>query len=176
MPAPRKALRRYEVPGTARFLTFSCYHRLPLFGNDRIKDRFVEHLLRVTRKPGIDVFAWVVMPEHIHLVLMLERMTVETVLRSLKGPFASEVLAVWRQLRAPILTKIDGFWQRGGGYDRNVFGTELLEKIDYCHNNPVKRGLCETCTDWKWSSARTYESRANAIGPKITNKLDRPPT
>jgi putative transposase len=28
--------------------------------------------------------------------------------------------------------------------------------IDYIHLNPVRRGLCERCTDWKWSSARYH--------------------
>ena len=154
MPVERKKLRRLEVPGTARLLTFSCYRRLPLFGNDRIKDRFVEHLCRATHSADANVFAWVVMPEHVHLVLLLEGRTVESFLRSLKSPFASEVLARWRQLRAPILDAVGNtFWQRGGGYDRNVFGDELLEKIRYCHANPVDRRLCGTSIDWRWSSA-----------------------
>jgi putative transposase len=49
------------------------------------------------------------------------------------------------------------FWQRGGGYDRNV--TEpatLMQMIEYIHNNPVRRGLVSKVTDWIWSSARFY--------------------
>ncbi len=48
-------------------------------------------------------------------------------------------------------------WQEGAGYDRNLFTPEALEaSIEYIHNNPVKRGLCEKATDWIWSSARFY--------------------
>ena len=49
------------------------------------------------------------------------------------------------------------FWQEGPGFDRNLFGPEAITaSMDYIHLNPVKRGLCEKATDWKWSSARFY--------------------
>jgi putative transposase len=49
------------------------------------------------------------------------------------------------------------FWQRGGGYDRNVIDARtLFSMIEYIHNNPVRRGLVEDATDWIWSSARFY--------------------
>ena len=48
------------------------------------------------------------------------------------------------------------FWQRGGGYDRNVFEpATVLQMIEYVHNNPVRRGLVEKATDWIWSCARS---------------------
>jgi putative transposase len=49
------------------------------------------------------------------------------------------------------------FWQRGGGYDRNIVTpkTAYLE-IDYIHHNPVRRGLCVHPADWIWSSAADY--------------------
>ncbi|MFL5241495.1 MAG: hypothetical protein ACJ8FY_05250 [Gemmataceae bacterium] len=50
------------------------------------------------------------------------------------------------------------FWQRGGGYDRNVTEpSTLLPMIKYIHDNPVRRGLVARATDWIWSSARFYE-------------------
>ena len=49
------------------------------------------------------------------------------------------------------------FWQRGGGNDRNIFDpVTVCEQIEYIHNNPVRRGLCEKAEDWLWSSAADY--------------------
>jgi putative transposase len=49
------------------------------------------------------------------------------------------------------------FWQAGGGYDRNYWSTEeIIQRVDYIHNNPVKRGLVEDPCDWPWSSAREW--------------------
>jgi hypothetical protein len=44
------------------------------------------------------------------------------------------------------------------GYDRNIFTEhDLREKLDYCHKNPITRGLVPNAVEWKWSSFRFYE-------------------
>jgi putative transposase len=176
MPYRRK-LERHSVSGTARFLTFSCFGRMPLFGNDRIKDRFVDHLCRATEAWSVSVLSWVIMPEHVHLVVLPEGVPMDRFLRSLKTPFAREVIQRWRDLNAPVLSRTQAsegshrFWQVGGGYDRTVMGDELLEKIRYCHANPVTRGLCSRSIDWSWSSARSYERLSTMTGPTIAFDL-----
>jgi putative transposase len=171
----RKLLRRREVPGQARYLTFSTFQRLPLFQNDAIKDAFVEQLATIQRQLEFPLFAWVVMPEHVHLLLLPRppRVTVTAILLPLKRGLAARVLARWRQLHAPILRAVadrageQHFWQAGGGYDRNVFADgELEEKVRYVHNNPVRRGLVATAVDWPWSSARWYAGLPY-VGPTI---------
>ncbi|MGB2780863.1 MAG: hypothetical protein WBD63_05235 [Phycisphaerae bacterium] len=50
------------------------------------------------------------------------------------------------------------FWQEGGGYDRNLTGEKtILAAIQYAHANPVRRGLCSSPAEWKWSSWHHYE-------------------
>jgi putative transposase len=46
------------------------------------------------------------------------------------------------------------FWQRGGGFDRNLWSDKaIFAEIDFVHANPIRRGLCATPEDWRWSSA-----------------------
>lgn len=168
----RKRLRRYEIEGHARFLTFSTYNRLPLFGNDAIKDAFAEHLARARGRDGFRLLAWVLMPEHVHLVVWPREVLVSRTLSGLKRGFAREVLGRWRELEAEILARVTDaqgrqrFWQRGGGYDRNIRDEdELREKIWYIHNNPVTRGLVDRPTDWAWSSARWYDGGREGLVP-----------
>jgi putative transposase len=157
-------LRRFDQPNHCRFLTFSCYHRLPLFNNDRIKHAFIEHLAAVRDACEFQLYGYVVMPEHVHLMIRpkLPQSPVSLVLRRLKGAFSHRVLERWKALRAPVLTRLrdaDGlhFWQQGGGYDRNIYSAEEFhEKIGYMHENPVKRGLVGRAIDWPWSSAPWY--------------------
>ena len=60
------------------------------------------------------------------------------------------------------------FWQTGGGYDRNVFTEQqLLQKIAYIHQNPVRRRLVERPGDWQWSSVGHYEQEGSYEGPTI---------
>ena len=169
----RRTLHRHEVTGTARFLTFCCHRRLRLFDNPRVRDRFVEHLAATAASRAANVMAWVVMPEHVHLVIFSDEpaLTMTRFTHALKRQFAVEVLYRWKSLNAPILpslTKGDGyrFWQTGGGYDRNVIGRELLEKIRYIHANPVRRGLVASPVDYRWSSAPAYTGHPHA-GPPI---------
>jgi len=112
------------------------------------------------------------MPEHVHLMLVpnLPRCPVPAILKELKEPFARAVISRWKSLGAPILTRLvdsrqqTRFWQRGGGYDRNIVSEkELFEKLSYIHTNPVTRGLVERPTDWKWSSARAYAGEADVL-------------
>jgi putative transposase len=164
---PRKTRRRFEIAGQPRFLTFSCYHRLPLFKNDTIKTAFVDHLRNTRTRLGFRLLAWVIMPEHVHLVLIPGvGSTMPLVLSAIKRPFAARVFDRWRDLHAPVLARlcdakgVAHFWQAGGGYDRNlVTSAELLENINYCHTNPQARELVSSATDWVWSSALWYSGR-----------------
>jgi putative transposase len=146
----RKKLRRYEHPHHLRFLTFSTYQRLPLLGTGAVRSKFCECLAKGKAQFGFHLYAWVVMPEHVHLLLWPRTGThpVDVVLREIKRSAARAILGRWRELRAPVLPRItlaDGstrLWQRGGGYDRNIFSDgEVAEKIAYIHNNPVEREL-----------------------------------
>jgi putative transposase len=61
--------------------------------------------------------------------------------------------------RQPNGTMAYRFWQRGGGYDRNLRTlADIYEKIHYVHNNPVRRGLVAVAEDWPWSSCRTWQT------------------
>ncbi|MHC4975389.1 MAG: REP-associated tyrosine transposase [Planctomycetota bacterium] len=165
MPEQRKKLKRYEEPNHARFLTFSCYRRVRLFDDDAAKDTFAEQLDLTRARTHFRLIAWVVMPEHVHLLIVpdLPESPASKVLWHLKRGVAQSAIQHWNNRSDLVLkriTPLDGkprFWQRGGGYDRNIYSNdELIEKIGYIHNNPVRRGLVEMPTEWKWSSARWY--------------------
>lgn len=153
--------RRIEIEGHARFLTFSCNQRLPLFNNDAIKDRFVDHLSHVRGECGVKLYAWVVMPEHVHLLVRPTHpdCTIQSFLMRLKRPFAKRVIERWRLLEAPILERLvdaqgrTRFWLKGGGYDRTIRSVdEYHEKLGYIEENPARRGLVGRKDDWRWSS------------------------
>ncbi len=160
----RKRMKRREINPMLRFLTFSCWERYQLLGNARIRDAFAVHLEETKAAFGIRLIAWVFMPEHVHLLAYpTAGPSVVQFLFALKRPFARDVIARWRELKAPVLGRIldakgkPHFWLPGGGHDRNVATfEERQEKIAYIHKNPVTRGLVENREDWKWSSYRWY--------------------
>lgn len=158
-------MRRDETR-TPRFLTFSCHRRLQLLGTRQWRDAFVESLRAARDRHGFGLIAWVVMPEHVHLILLPggvpDRVAVPEIMRGIKQPVAQRAIRRWRILDAAVLDRIRvgeryRYWQAGGGYDRNLRDADALSAaVEYVHWNPVKRGLVEEPTDWAWSSARWY--------------------
>lgn len=174
MGEARRHMHRIGQPNDVRFLTFSCYRRLPLFRNDSIKSAFADRLALARETTGVRLIAWVVMPEHVHLLLMPRRhtKTITAYLRFLKRPFAQAVVSRWLELNARVLDRlIDArgatrFWQQGGGYDRVMRSEDdVREKIAYINSNPVRRGLVTRPEDWKWSSAKWYAGLREDVMP-----------
>jgi putative transposase len=136
-------LKRYQATNASHFITFSCYRRLPYLQAPESMSVFEEVLEETRLKHDFLVYGYVVMPEHVHL-LMTEpaKVTVATVLQVLK----QRVSARLKPATQP------HFWLTRY-YDFNVStGEKFDEKLHYIHRNPVVRGLVERPEDWKWSS------------------------
>jgi putative transposase len=142
-------LKRFQEARCLHFLTFSCYHRAPLLGTPRARDVFEQTLEQSRQWYGFYVAGYVVMPEHVHLLITEpERTRLATALQMLKQNVA-------RHLREP-----EGvpFWQPRY-YDFNVWSeAKRIEKLRYIHRNPVTRGLVQSPEEWPWSSFRHYVS------------------
>lgn len=153
----RKTRTRYEHQGHARFLTFSTLDRQPFFNDQKFCNEFADQLMRTRERYGFKLHAWVIMPEHVHLLIFpIGEVEVSKILIGLKRPVATRVLRHWREQGADVPSS---FWQPGGGHDRNIFsGEEFAEKIEYIHQNPVKRGFVECSADWRWSSYRAWKN------------------
>ena len=139
-------LERYQLEGDLHFVTFSCYHRLGYLKSPDSRDLFSEALARMSYCYQFEVKGYVLMPEHVHLLLSEpEKGLLSVGLQALK-------ISVSKQ------AKERPFWQ-ARYYDFNVFTEEKrLEKLNYMHWNPLKRGLVEKPEVWLWSSARYYET------------------
>ena len=119
------------------------------------------------------MWAYVFMPEHIHIVLHPGPRSpkVQTILASIKQPVGRRALAFMQANAPKWLPRVSRrrgnrierqFWQPGGGYDRNIIGPKTLQSMmDYIHMNPVRRGLVERPGDWRWSSASWYLDGSN---------------
>ncbi len=169
-----RAKRRqvFNEPGHGHELTFSTYRRIKVFNDPECARIFLASLDRAREVLGFQILAYVVMPEHVHvLILPPEGYDVSKILHRIKQPSSMKMMVHLRranprmaeQLRVRV--KGDRFenrlWQQGGGCDRNVYNIKVARlMIDYIHNNPVRRGLCVNAVDWPYSSAPAYEGLA----------------
>lgn len=165
----RKKRRAINEPGHAHFLTFSCWKRWPLLSKDRSRQWMIDAIRQMRRSQIVDVWAYVIMPEHVHLLILPQERDYEMrrILAALKAPVSRAAKLFLQQTNSEFwlrrLTAKHGnretfrFWQPGGGYDVNVWKERTIQQvIDYIHANPVRRGLVDRPTDWKWSSAGAH--------------------
>lgn len=164
-----KTRRFIDEPGHAHFFTFSCAHRLPLLNRDRSRGWLADALRKVRTSHNVALWAYVIMPEHVHLLLKPEdpRIAMKQISAAIKYPvsrkahkhLSAEGKTEW--IHRLTVRKGDRdvfqFWLPGTGYDENLWSVRSLrEVIDYIHANPVRRGLVDRPTDWYWSSARIH--------------------
>jgi putative transposase len=139
-----KGLHRYQQAGDLHFITFSCYHRLPYLSGPTSRALFESSLERIRTRYAFVVLGYVVMPEHVHLLVSEPKVvSLDRVIQAVK-------------LSVSVREKERPFWQ-ARYYDFNVFSTsKQIEKLRYMHRNPVARGLVAKPEDWAWSTFRHY--------------------
>ena len=147
-------LKRFQKARCLHFLTFSCYGRAPLLATARARDIFEQTFEQTRQWYGFYVSGYVVMPEHVHLLMSEpERAKLSVALQMLKQNVA-------RRLRSPE----GGLLWQPRYYDFNVWSeAKRAEKLRYIHRNPVKRGLAQSPDDWAWSSFRHYLSGVEGV-------------
>jgi putative transposase len=180
----RKRIRHFHEPGDIHELTFSCYRRLPLLTNNAWRTILSRSIDEACQSLGCHLAAFVYMPEHVHLLVwgITKKEDVSRLLAKIKQPVSIQVRKDLEATNSRLLPRlmvrerpgklVFRYWQEGPGFDRNLFTTKAVQaSLDYIHLNPVKRGLCVKARDWRWSSARYYETDGREVDkllPHIT--------
>ncbi len=141
-----KGLKRFQQSGQSHVVTFGCYRCRPLFISDASKQTFENALERVRRSFNLCVYGYVIMPDHVHLLLgEPQHQLLADALKSLKQGVSRRLIG-----------EAEHFWEKRY-YDLNIrTESQFTEKLGYIHRNPMKGGLCEHPEEWEWSSSRHY--------------------
>ncbi len=164
-------MKHFDHDGRARFVTFSTHRRLPIFTNDAFRQDVINALIETREKSKVKLVAYVIMREHVHLLLIPPESTkVGSVIGDIKRLAARSILARLHNDNTDLLKELvvernrivrHALWQRRC-YDHNVRTEESLwSKVAYCHKNPVARGLVKHPEDWTWSSYRWYQGETD---------------
>jgi putative transposase len=114
-------------------------------------------------KHKFDVWAYVFMPEHVHLLILPneDKYDISKILQSIKQSVSRRAVRYAKESNPRFLESMHTgqkgkrfrFWMAGGGYDRNIYNRDVLLKvIRYIHRNPIRRELVKNPGQWKWSS------------------------
>ena len=167
---------RYKIyePTHPHFVTCTVLHWLPLFTRQESVDIVLQCLRYLQQNDDFKLYAYVVLENHIHMVVQsndigksMESFKKYTANELLKLLQKENVKTILDQLRfykkAHRVDKIYQIWEEG--YHPKLMQTDamIINKINYIHQNPVKRGYVDEATHWRYSSARDYEGMRGLI-------------
>ena len=167
-----KGLRRYYGQGHLHFINFSCYRMLPLLKSACARELFVRELARVRRELEFALIGYVVMPEHVHLLIgepkhgtpsdVLHRLKLASS-RKLRKKLRSTDAKQWLLPLEEYGEPLRAFWQ-ARFHDFNVYSEKKRrQKLEYMHGNPTKRGLVRHPEEWPWSSWAFYVGKKDFL-------------
>jgi putative transposase len=157
--------KQFDIEGHAHFVTFCTHKKLPVI-NDEINAIITNTLYEFIKNGNVILIGYVIMPEHLHLVL-IPGSGIETgrLIGNIKRVSAKAIHELMKTKQHDLLREFYitrnrlprfAFWQRRCFDFTCRTEKDVWEKINYCHNNPVVRKLVGNPEDWKWSSCRWY--------------------
>lgn len=127
-------------------MTFSTYHRRKLLAVETYVRLFLQTLYRHRREGRYELHAFVVMPEHVHLLLTPARdITIERAVQLIKGAYSHEL--------GGIIGRSQEIWQRGFTDHRIRNQQDFMHHRNYIHRNPVERGMVNDAHEYRYCSA-----------------------
>ena len=166
---------RYKIiqQDAPHFVTLTVLHWIPVFTRPATVDIVLDSL-RFLMAEGLKVHAYVILENHLHLVIQSEQLGKD--LARLKSYTAKQLIAylnthnvktILEQLafykKAHKDDRTYQFWQEGSHPEIILNDDMMRQKIDYIHQNPVKRGYVDQASHWRYSSARNYEDHIGLI-------------
>jgi len=159
---------RYKItePQSPHFVTLTVLHWIPVFTRPEAVSILLDSL-RFLSKDGLKVYAWVILENHCHFVLQSNALDHDiTRLKSWTGKNLIQYLAeqnvrqILDQLafykKAHKNDRAYQFWQEGVHPELIQNEDMMRQKIEYIHQNPVKRGYVDEAVHWRYSSAKDY--------------------
>ncbi len=170
------ARSRYKfIEGPApHFLTITVVNWIPLFSSPYLVQILLDSLCFLQKEERMTLYAYSIMENHLHLTAAAldlskqigdfksypARKMIDYLIEN-KAYRVLDQLA-WHKARHKEDRDYQ-LWQEGA-HPELIQGVEMMrQKVEYIHNNPVKRGYIDLPTHWRYSSARNYEGLEGLI-------------
>ena len=171
-----KRCQRHNIAGHAHELTFSCYRNRNFLLKERTCRYLIDAIITAKRNHNFDLWAYVFMPNHVHLLICPQTpdYSISKILLAIKQPAARKAIAYLKQHNPDGLKHLATgqqhrpyrFWQKGGGYDRNITSVDtIIHAVRYIHNNPVRKELVSSPQEWLFSSAKDWSKQGTGPLP-----------
>lgn len=159
------------------FLTFTVVKWIDIFSVEIYRNIIIESLKYCQKNKGLNVYAFVIMKNHIHLVMNSEndnlsqticdfkkftsKKIVEQIIKN--NPEDPMLVAFKKQASTHSRNENYQFWMQKSHPIELYSNKFIKQKVDYIHNNPVKAGVVDNPEDYLFSSARNYADMEGVI-------------
>jgi len=160
---------RYRVhePDRAHFVTSTIVGWLPVFSSVPCCRILADSLAFCQQRKGLRVHAWVIMENHFHAIVSapeipavladLKKFTARRLLEQIGGEGRDWLLHLLEEGRARHKTRSRSqVWQEGFHPQAILDDAMMVQKLDYLHHNPVRRGWVASPEHWRYSSAHEW--------------------
>jgi REP element-mobilizing transposase RayT len=159
------------------YLTFVVLQRVRVFADQGNCQLFIEALDETRKQYPFKLIAYVIMPDHVHLIVNPAGGDIELVGKTLKGKSAKKILdrlkifengSTLSQLKRSAIGKRNhtfSLWQKKVKSVDLWTHKFILQKMNYVHMNPVRAALCDHPGKWVWSSYSAYVRNSQAEIP-----------
>jgi len=170
---------RYKVyePTHPHFITCTVLHWIPLFTRPESVNILFESFRHLQQHDNFKLFAYVILENHLHLVAASD--DISQSIKKFKSYTAKALLELLHANKAKTILDQLAFykkahktetsyqvWQEGSAWKLIQSEEMMIERINYIHNNPLKRGYVDEAAHWRYSSARNYENKEGLIDVK----------
>jgi len=181
---------KFRNPEGVYFVSFAVVEWMDVFTRSEYKDILIDSLHFCQKNKGMEIFAWCIMTNHIHLIFRSEKgQRPELLLGDFKRFTSNKLVSAIknndRESRKEWLLKqflLAGakssnvkkyqFWRHDNKPIELWSNKAIDEKINYIHNNPVEEGLVSFPEDYVYSSARDYKGDKGILNGVCNNLID----
>ena len=164
----------------ALYITIVTKNRLRVFQTDKMREVLCKAIDEARSSAGFFLFAYVIMLDHMHL-LASRSSTTSDLLRFVKGISARRVIDYLKSNNHQRSLAKLRHQERDRNHRYSLWQTEknvlpvfsegmFMQKVNYIHRNPVRAGLVECATDYRWSSARIWQQRSVENEPLMIDR------
>ena len=161
------------------YLTLQIVNWVDIFTRKAYKDIIIENLKYCQKNKGLEIYAYVIMSNHIHLLARASQGNLSDILRDFKSYTSKVILKKIQEVNeSRKVWMLNQFAFAAKKHSRNtnyqlwthenhaelIYSNKFIEqKLDYIHNNPVKNGIVTKPEDYLYSSARNYAGESSVI-------------
>lgn len=162
------------------FISFATVNWIDVFTRNEYKDELIKSFQYCQQNKGLEIYAWCIMPNHVHMIVSSHGKPLESIIRDFKK-HSSEQLKIlikahpqesrrewilWLMERAGKKNNNNNSWQFWQQHNQPLEITDdnmYAETVFYIHQNPVLSGFVYEAKQWVYSSAKGYEKNDGLI-------------